>query len=171
MIPPGLIEGAEDYRVVGYALSFAGLFYEFTDSGLKVSNYRTTIKDIGFTEKVFKTISRSVEPGAYLEFLQVDMLIRYDSGWFGKLGRTELNDAGSGNFVRGGDSSFECDAWGTYKVCYSNRNGLVREYPVSYHLAFENISNNPKKEEYKLVSFTALLNIQEEENARRLSSF
>lgn len=98
-----------------------------------------------------------------------NILIRYDSGWFGKLGRTELNDAGSGNFVRGGDSSFECDAWGTYKVWYSNRNGLVREYPVSYHLAFENISNNPKKEEYKLVSFTALININEEENARRLS--
>ena len=39
---------------------------------------------------------------------------------------------------------------------------------MSYHLAFENISNNPKKEDYKLVSFTALLNIKEEENARTL---
>lgn len=78
MIPPELIEGAEDYRVIGYALVFAGLFYEFTDSGIKVHNHQVTIKDIGLTERVFKTISRSVEPGAYLEFLQVDMLFRYD---------------------------------------------------------------------------------------------
>ena len=98
-----------------------------------------------------------------------DTLIRYDSGWFGKLWRTELNDYGCGNFVRGGDNSFECDAWCTYRVSYANRNGLVRDYPVSYHLAFENVSNNPKKEEYKLASFVALINVDEEENARRLS--
>ena len=36
-----------------------------------------------------------------------NILIRYDSGWFGKLGRTELNDAGSGNILNFTDFFFQ----------------------------------------------------------------
>ena len=92
-------------------------------------------------------------------------LIRYDSGWFGKLSRSEFKDFVSDNYVRTGEKNFECDVWGTYKVIYQSRK-LTREFTLGYHLVFENISKNAKKEEYKLKSFSNLPVEAEAETAR-----
>lgn len=74
-----LIEGAEDHRVIGTALRITGLFYSFADKGftvLKCAHWMPKER-IDLMERVFKAISRSVEPGSYIEFKDDDALVRY----------------------------------------------------------------------------------------------
>ena len=74
-----LIEGAEDHRVIGTALKIAGLFFSFADKGFTVLECADWIpkERIDLMEQVFKAISRSVEPGSYIEFKDDDALVRY----------------------------------------------------------------------------------------------
>ena len=75
-----LIEGAEDHRVIGTALKIAGLFFSFADKGFTVLECADWIpkERIDLMEQVFKAISKSVEPGTYIEFWDGDTIVRYD---------------------------------------------------------------------------------------------
>lgn len=74
-----LIEGAEDHRVIGTALKIAGLFYSFADKGFTVFECTDWMpkERIDFMEQVFKAVSKSVEPGTYIEFQIDESLVRY----------------------------------------------------------------------------------------------
>ena len=75
-----LIEGAEDHRVIGTALNITGLFYSFADKGftvLKCADWMPKER-VDLMEQVFKAISKSVEPGTYIEFWDGDTIVRYD---------------------------------------------------------------------------------------------
>lgn len=70
-------ESAPDRSVITYALRYSGLFFAFTDRGCEVLDCEDDMSE-DFMERVFKAISKSVEPGAYIEFWDGDTLIRYD---------------------------------------------------------------------------------------------
>lgn len=70
-----------DFVTVQYALNRAGLFADpGTKCGLEVLDCDRWMSEEtrGFMEQVFKAVSKSVEPGAYIEFWDGDSLVRYD---------------------------------------------------------------------------------------------
>lgn len=79
------IEGdATDRTVLNCVLNNIGLhaygLHPLDTNGCTIYNvdYFPTEETIDLMERVFKTISRSVEPGSYIEFKVDDSLIRYD---------------------------------------------------------------------------------------------
>lgn len=72
-------ESAPDRSVITCALRYSGLFFAFTDRGCEVLDCEDDMSDdtVDFMERVFKAISRSVEPGSYIEFKDDDALVRY----------------------------------------------------------------------------------------------
>lgn len=73
-------ESAPDRSVITYVLRYSGLFFAFADRGCEVLDCEDDMREdtIDFMERVFKAISRSVEPGAYIEFWDGDTIVRYD---------------------------------------------------------------------------------------------
>lgn len=73
-----------DFAVIIYALNKAGLFVTFDkDGNLTVFGCGEWIgnDEIALMEQVFKAISKSVEPGTYIEFMDGESLIRYAFFW------------------------------------------------------------------------------------------
>lgn len=67
-------------KAITDALRRSGLFFAFADSGCEVLDCEDDMADdtVDFMEQVFKAISKSVEPGRYIEFWNGDSLVRYD---------------------------------------------------------------------------------------------
>lgn len=73
-------ESAPASSVITYALRYSGLFFAFADNGCEVLDCEDDMNEdtVNFMERVFKAISKSVEPGAYIEFVDGDTFVRYD---------------------------------------------------------------------------------------------
>lgn len=74
-----LPDGISDFGVLGHTLSEAG-FDISTPDGIEIVAYDDPWRaeeTVDFMEKVFKAVSRSVEPGSYIEFIDGETLVRY----------------------------------------------------------------------------------------------
>lgn len=73
-----------DFAVIIYAMNRAGLFVTYDkDGNLTVFECDRWIdgEEIAIMERVFRAISKSVEPGTYIEFIYGKSLVRYAFFW------------------------------------------------------------------------------------------
>lgn len=72
-------EYESDRGLLNHALTESGLFATCTSEGGTIFNCDRWMSEetVGFMEQVFKAVSRSVEPGGYVEFIDGENITRY----------------------------------------------------------------------------------------------